>query len=120
MRKDLWDEVCTRAMTLTPWTGRGLVGVEGSPIRVHGVAEFRVSFGGKPSLMEVVVADSLKARAILGLDVLEANCRTIDAGNNPTIWKARILGATGKYIPAPSSEVHQPGAARDVASPSVQ
>ncbi len=80
VRKDLWDEISASGTSLTPWTGRQLVGVEGSPIRVHGEAEISVSFGGQPVSVNLVVADSLKARAILGLDFLEANHCTIDTG----------------------------------------
>lgn len=92
LRKDLWDELGGLGTVLAPWTGSELVGVEGSPIRVHGEAQVKVSSGGEPLCVNLVVADSLKARAILGLDFLETNQCTISrpcSSGKVSLWPLR-------------------------------
>jgi len=58
---------------LSKWDGCQLVGVEGSPIPVVGVADIEVSFSGVNVQAEFIVAKALGAEAILGLDFLEQN-----------------------------------------------
>ena len=87
IRKDVFDQVQGE---LVPWAGGGLVGVEGTPL-------------GKLLPSEVVVASSLKAEAILGVDFLEQNGCVINAAK-------RILHLHGLAIPVttkPSPEVVQ-------------
>ena len=47
LRKDVWDNVGSEHR-LSPWTGPRLVGVEGTPLEVHGVATLEISLVGKP------------------------------------------------------------------------
>ncbi len=78
LSKDVWDRLGHSQTHLTPWTGHKLVGVEGSPIKVSGVATVDVTFAGSMVQGDFLVADSLRAPAILGLDFLERNRCVID------------------------------------------
>ena len=55
------------------WTGRRLVGVEGTPLRVCGVSKLELKLAGEIFHYPVLIARSLTPDAILGLDFLEAN-----------------------------------------------
>ena len=63
---------------LETWTGRRLVGVEGTPLRVEGVSTVELQFAGEIFCCPVLIASSLTSEAILGLDFLEANKCTVD------------------------------------------
>ena len=62
---------------LKPWVNSGLVGVNGSPLRVKGTATTLLKINGHQYSIEVIVAD-LRTEAILGIDFLEANHCAID------------------------------------------
>ncbi len=47
--------------------------MEGSPLHIHGVAEITIALAGRAVRGDFIVADSLQAQAILGLDFLERN-----------------------------------------------
>lgn len=100
IRKDVFDQVQGE---LVPWAGGGLVGVEGTPLDIHGMATVEIGLRGKLLPSEVVIASSLKAEAILGVDFLEQNGCVINAAK-------RILHLHGLAIPVttkPSPEVVQ-------------
>ena len=59
--------------SLKPWTGRRLVGVEGTPLWVCGVSKVELKLAGEIFQCPVLIARSLTSDAILGLDFLEAN-----------------------------------------------
>ena len=63
VRKDVFDQA---QVELVPWAGGGLVGVEGTPLVIHGIAAVEIGLLGKLLPTEVIVARSLKAQAILG------------------------------------------------------
>lgn len=62
IRKDVFDQVRGE---LIPWAGGGLVGVEGTPLEIHGMATVEIGLRGKLLPSEMVVASSLKAEAML-------------------------------------------------------
>ena len=100
VRKDIFDQVKGE---LVPWAGGGLVGVEGTPLDIHGMATVEIVLLGKLLRAEVIVASSLKAQAILGVDFLERNGCVINAAK-------RTLHLHGLAIPLqtnPSLEVVQ-------------
>ena len=80
LRKELWDLVKPQGGELEGWTGKRLVGVEGTALHVCGVARVQLMMGEKCFQPEAVVANGLTADVILGLDFLEANRCTIDLG----------------------------------------
>ena len=47
------------------WTGPRLVGVEGTPLEVHGVATLEIPLVGKPFLVDFVVVAVLRTQSIL-------------------------------------------------------
>ena len=65
---------------LSPWTGRNLVGVDGTKIKVLGSANVPLQLRQIVFSIDVVVADGLTTDGILGLDFLESNSCTINTG----------------------------------------
>ena len=80
LRKELWDLVKPQGGELEGWTGKRLVGVEGTALHVCGVARVQLMMGEKCFQPEAVVVNGLTADVILGLDFLEAHRCTIDLG----------------------------------------
>ena len=71
LRHDHWNGLGTSQ--LKPWNGANLVGANGSPITIHGTVDVVLRFAGIDFPTQVVVVDGLTAKAILGLDFLEAH-----------------------------------------------
>ena len=80
VRKELWELSKLQGMELEEWNGKQLVGVEGTPLHVCGIAQVQISLGGRCFQSQVVIVSGLTADAILGLDFLEANGCTINLG----------------------------------------
>ena len=64
--------------TLEPWSGPPLVGVEGTPLNIRGVAQASMSLAGRSFKPDIVIVDDLSAKAILGRDFLEEHNCTLD------------------------------------------
>ena len=79
--KTLWDKVNTAGQVLTTWTGPPLVGVEGTRLETWGASTAEISFAGETFRFPVLVASSLTADAILGLDFLDKNRCTLEMAN---------------------------------------
>ena len=75
-------------------TGKKLVGVEGSPLKVLGRGIFNIAFEQQQFNVNFLVADSLTTEAILGRDFLRDNHCVIDVGKN--LIKFEIAGITLK------------------------
>ena len=67
LRKDAWDRVKTMQDALTPWSGPRFVGVEGTPIQIHGMTQVQLQLGGQTFITPMVIADSLHTPASLVL-----------------------------------------------------
>ena len=67
-------------MELEEWNGKQLVGVEGTPLHICGIAQVQISLGGRCFQLQVVIVSGLTVDVILGLVFLEANGCTIDLG----------------------------------------
>jgi len=65
---------------LETWTGRNLVGVEGSKLQVRGSIEADILISGKPYQARFVIVNGLTCEAILGLDFLEQHQCKLDIG----------------------------------------
>ena len=87
IRKDVWDNVGSEHL-LSPWTGPRLVGVEGTPLEVHGVATLEISLAGKAFLVDFVVVAVLRTQSILGLDFMENNQCVVNAGQKHSTSRA--------------------------------
>ena len=90
---NVWNAVKGET-TLSPWDSPGLVGVVGTPLQMHGTKELRVDLGGRRYPMNVIVAESLRTEAILGLDFLDIHQGIIDVSR-------RNLNLTGHGSPIP-------------------
>ena len=79
--KKLWDKVNTAGQVLSPWTGPPLVGVEGTRLETWGTATTEITLAGEMFQFPVLVASSLTADAILGMDFLNDNKCTLEMAN---------------------------------------
>ena len=79
VRKDVWDRLGGAGIFgLEPWTGRHLVGVEGSTVPVHDATTLEIQLHHKVVRVDFVVVHSLRVESILGLDLLEEHNCVID------------------------------------------
>ena len=92
-----WNRISDQATPLAGWSGRSLVGVEGSVIQVEGVATLDLCFSGVMVKGEFIVAKSLNTEAILGLDFLEQNQCVINT-------KQRVLHISGRALSLTSNQ----------------
>ena len=92
----VWQRIKGEAVLL-PWVRSRLVGVAGTPLQVRGTTKLQVEFGGQRHSMDVIVADSLRTEAILGLDFLDTHQCVIDVGHHK-------LNLKGHGCPIPLSQ----------------
>ena len=79
LRKDVWDKINARLQRdLEPWTGQSLVGVNGSPIHVHGQANVTIKLDEEELPLNVIVVSSLTTEAIIGLNFLKEMEASVD------------------------------------------
>lgn len=91
-------------VTLSPWTGVQLVGVDGSPLDVFGKADITITIEDMPFTAMVIVVRSLTTDAILGLDFLQQHGATIHLPSK------RLLlddGADGVQVPLKSPHIRK-------------
>ena len=79
--KTLWDKVNNAGQALSTWTGLPLVGVESTRLETWGTATIEITFSGETFKFPVLVASSLTADAILGMDFLDENECTLEMAN---------------------------------------
>ena len=80
---------------------RNLVGVEGSPLSVRGATTLDITLAGIVVRSDFLVAKTLSAKAIMGLDFLENNGCIINTGQ-------RVMHLKGKAIPLNRESQHPP------------
>ena len=81
--KDVWDKVATEneiELNQIPGNPPRLVGVQGSPLQIHGTAQLQVNLSKEKFNAQILVADSLTTDVILGLDFLNQYKCVIDTG----------------------------------------
>ena len=69
----IWNHCKNNSNTLDQWPGPKLVGVDGTPLQVMGYYKSKISLSHISVVNPVLVADSLLAQGILGLDFLQNN-----------------------------------------------
>jgi len=90
-----WNLINGGQTNLANWDGHKLVGVEGSPIPILGVAQnLRINFAGIKVSGDFIVANALNSEAILGLDFLEHNQCCINTEQKVLHLKGRALRLT--------------------------
>ena len=83
LSKQVWDKVSKQQeASLEVVSGRNLIGVEGSPLKILGAVHLQVIFERQQFNVCFLVADSLTTEAILGRDFLKDNSCVIDVGKN--------------------------------------
>ena len=80
LRHDVWQQANTAEQFLRPWIGNSLVGVDGTPLTLHGCADITIHLSNIPFTTTIVVADGLTTEAILSLDFLQTNRCVLDMG----------------------------------------
>ena len=93
LSKELWDKMKEEGAELTPWQGTPFVGVDGTPLQIHGTSLLKVWLGKNEFEVHCLIADIHTAEGILGRDFLGPNQCIVDAGN-----KTLRLGS-GEIIP---------------------
>ena len=83
-------------------TAQGLVGVQGSPLQIHGAASVEVELAKEKFTSRIIVVDSLTSEAILGKDFLRANKCVIDVGRDTLHFETR--GVTLSLNSPPGSQ----------------
>lgn len=72
LRQDTWETITANCpQDLKNWSELRLVSADGSPLTIHGSAQFLVDLGGGNRETEVVVVSPLTTEAIIGLDFLK-------------------------------------------------
>ena len=80
--EDVWRRVNAKQPTkLQPWSEQKLVGVDGSPLEVHGQVHVTVVAQGNTFETQALVVSPLTTEGILGLDFLKKHQATIDVRN---------------------------------------
>ena len=101
--KTLWDKVNTTGQVLSTWTRPPLVRVEGTRLVMWGTATTEIAFAGEIFQFPVLVASSLTADAILGMDFLDANKCTLEMANKVLRFPNRGVSIS---LQDPSSQPH--------------
>ena len=95
LRKDTWDHVnLDNWQSLWSYSAVQLVGVDGSPLTIHGSATVDLHLDGHSITTDAVVVSPLTAEAILGLDFLHEHQAHIDLPNHQV-----YLAQRGIFLP---------------------
>eukprot|EP00731_Ephydatia_muelleri_P014390 Em0008g110a len=77
---NMWNKIDSTKLSLEQWTGKKLVGVNGTPLLVKGLTRAQVCIEGFEFVGNFVVSGELVVDAILGLDFLQQHNCVIDVG----------------------------------------
>ena len=91
LRKDKWDLISSPDISLSPWNGPRLTGVEGSPLTVFGCSPIWIRLNGEVFQWTMLIVDQLTTEGILGLDFLEANSCSVNMANRCIHFPGRKL-----------------------------
>ena len=80
LQSAIWNQTRSSDTVLNPWGGNKLVGVNGTSLHIHGLANVTITVLNKTFVCTMVIVDDITVDAILGLDFLEANQCSIDVG----------------------------------------
>ena len=86
-----------KVVQLSPWGGKQIIGVIGSPLMVLGVCTLDLRFTDIVIQTDFVVVDSLAVEAIIGLDFLESQGCVVDLPN-------KVLQVKGLLVPLERSQ----------------
>ena len=107
LSKDVWDLVNTDGAELEPvGVGVGLVGVQGSPLQLHGSTQQQLCVQGDVFPVKMIVANSLMSDVILGRDFLKTHQCTVDLSKDKDVlhFKERgVVVALGDSVDEPET-----------------
>ena len=93
--RDIWRQINAKQQSiLRPWLDRKLMGVDGSPLQVHGQVRAVMVVQGHTLEMEALVVSPLTTEGILGLNFLKEHEATIDVKS-----KGLLLRTCGCTLP---------------------
>ena len=79
LRKDTWERVNTgKQLSSQTYSAVQLVGVDGSPLKIHGCATVDLRLKGHSLFTDITVVSSLTAEANVGLEFLREQQAHID------------------------------------------
>ena len=81
LSKCMWDRAKGQRTQLQSVANRKLVGVQGAPLQLHGIARIQLELPPETFSVSVVVADTPTADVILGRDFLRSERCTIEMGS---------------------------------------
>ena len=93
LSKEVWDRVNTAGAELDPvGTGVGLVGVQGSPLHLHGSTQQQLQLQGEIFPVKMIVADALMSDVILGRDFLKTHGCIVELSKNRDVLHFKERG----------------------------
>ena len=92
LSEEVWNRARVDGAELEPVAGVGLVGVQGSPLQLHGSAQVQLQLEGETFLGKMIVADSLMSDVILGRDFLKTHQCTVELSKNRDVLRFKELG----------------------------
>ena len=85
LAKTVWDKAKVRGPRLETPVRTRLIGVQGIPLQLHGLAQVSIKIGDEMFVTKVIVADSLTTDVILGRDFLREQQCTIEMGGSKDV-----------------------------------
>ena len=85
LAKTVWDKAKVRGARLETPVRTRLIGVQGIPLQLHGLAQVSIKIGDEMFVTKVIVADSLTTDVILGRDFLREQQCTIEMGGSKDV-----------------------------------
>lgn len=93
LSKEVWDRVNTAGAELEPvGVGVALVGVQGSPLHLHGSTQQQLQLQGETFPVKMIVADALMSDVILGRDFLRTHGCIVELSKNRDVLHFKERG----------------------------
>ena len=89
LSKSMWDRVGEPGVRLQNSANQKLVGVQGSPLHLHGSTQVQLELPPEVFNVDVIVADTPTADVILGRDFLHSQRCTIEMGGSNDVLQVQ-------------------------------
>ena len=92
LSKAMWDRAKEQGAQLQSITDRRLVGVQGTPLHLHGSTHIQLELPPETFRVSVIVAETPTADVILGRDFLRSHRCTIEMGSTIDVLRLQARG----------------------------